>query len=121
MSVPSNPISEDLSRSLSVCISALPTVLLVETILRVSVKQQGELGHVAAVMETALEHYEGSKVSLSHLLPVEGINQLILTCWKERCLLTWYCLVRNQNQTGVDDVGSTVVHMLSGCKSMLLR
>jgi hypothetical protein len=97
---------------------------LVETVLRVVTSIGGghsDLKRVAAVLETALEHLEGTRSFIFGLLPTGGLKELTGVCWQQGCLLSWYCLVTNQGKIEVEDESYILEQMLSNCKLLSLR
>jgi hypothetical protein len=80
-----------------------------------------DLKRVAAVLETALEHLEGTRSFIFGLLPTGGLKELTGVCWQQGCLLSWYCLVTNQGKIEVEDESYILEQMLSNCKLLSLR
>ena len=121
----SSPIAEALQNSLCQRMNSYPINLaLVETVLRMVTLisgGHGDLKRVAIMLETALEQYEGTRSFIFGLLPTGGLKELIVVCWQQGCLLSWYCLVTNQGKVEVEDGSYILEQMLSNCKSLTLR
>ena len=117
----SNPVAEDLCLCLRRWMSSWPNPALVETVLKVSVKQNGDLKRVAHVMEAALECYDGTDALLLHLLPADGTSDLILNCWKQEALLAWYHLVRIRGPISINQAPYFLQQLLTDCTSLNLR
>lgn len=119
--VSSSPIADTLQTCLCQRMSSYSNPDLVQTVLRVVVTLHGDLKRMAAVMESALEQFDGTRSFLFGLLPKAGSKELASVCWQQGCLLSWYCLVSNQDSTSPEDVVFVLEQLLSNCKSLVLR
>lgn len=117
----SSPIADTLQACLCQRINASSNPDLVQTVLRVVVTLHGDLKRMAVVMESALEQFDGTRSFLFGLLPKAGMRELSTVCWQQGCLLSWYCLVSNQETTSPDDVTFALEQFISNCKSLVLR
>ena len=120
----SSPIGDALQSSLCQRIGSSQNPPLTEIVLRLAISQRAaEPKRVAAIMEAALEHYDGSRESLMKMFAIGEVrSDLSSVCWKENCLLSWYCLNTSHHETdGVIDGPFILEQLLSGCKSLILR
>lgn len=119
----SSPIGDALQNCLCQKISSGQNQALTESVLRTVIVQRAasDLKRVAAVMESALENYDGSRESLMKIFAGEVRADLISVCWNENCLLSWYCLVCNRDSAPGSDNLFILEHLLTGCKSLILR
>jgi len=118
---PSSPIADELSACLRRWMGNRPNQALVETVLKVTGRQHGDLNRVAVVLEAAIECYDGTEAALAQLLPADVTNELIASCWRQEALLTWYCLLRMRALPGVDEAPYVLQQLLSDCTSLNLR
>lgn len=117
----SSPIADALQTCLCQRMSGLHNPTLVETVLRVVVSLHGDLKRVAAILECALEQFEGTRSFVIGLLPSGGVKELAGVCWQQGCLLSWYCLAISQGAASVEDAPYLLEQLLSGCKTLTLR
>lgn len=121
---PSSPIAEALQNGVCHRLeSTSVNPVLLETVLRISSTLHGDLIRVAAVIESALEHFDGPRSAVYALLPADGggTKELSSTCWKQGCFLSWYCLVSNREEITIDDGPYVLEQLLAGCKLLNLR
>ena len=117
----SSPIADPLQICLCQRMSSCPNAVLVETVLRVVVTLHGDLKRVAAVLESALEQFDGTRSFVLGLLPSGGVKELAAVSWQQGCLLSWYCLVCSQGKISLEDGPYVLEQLLSTCKSLTLR
>ena len=116
----SSCIADELSLSLCRWMSSRSNPALVETVIKVAVRANGDFKRVAVVMETALESYDGADDALLRMLPADATHQLVADCWKQEALLTWYYLVRRRGDVD-DDPLYHLQQLLSDCTSLNLK
>ncbi|XP_045024661.1 ectopic P granules protein 5 homolog isoform X2 [Daphnia magna] len=122
----SSPIADTLQNCLCLRMNCYPVnAALVENVLRVIAVVNGGGSHdgqkrMAAVLESALEQFEGTRSVIFDLLPIGGSKELAAVSWQQGCILSWYCLVSNQEKPDAADGPYLLEQMLSNCKALSL-
>lgn len=126
----SSPIGDALQMTLCQWIETKMSAQLIQSVLGIVLSHRNHLNRIALVIETSLEHYDvpwPSAVTLMGL-PLKDascpfIQDLIVACIKQSCVLTWYCLLKSYDSNPADNNALICVidQLLSGCKLLPLR